>query len=1229
MGSSITNLEILRYVEGQCSGPEAQALAQAMETDPELRKKVSELQESLGLYRSAFEAPAALPSLTDRIMADLESEFEANGFEEGSTANPPLAPNSECPQKIRRLPVWRSRGWQVSAAAVLLVGISLVAVRSIDLPWSPSSEEAGNRGSLALMPVDGLEGGVSGAGFSEGSEGGALVESDDGARYVSVSMPVPEGTSRLLTLPESPIGVSLGADGTILLDGDSELRLEGESLELVHGRAILQVTTPTHMSTEGWSLDLDPGEYEIARPQAIGDPGLVRGLRVAPRSGQARARRIDSSSTIGNPGGESSEIPVASGEQIILRSHPQLSDPQVSTQTRPVENPRPTVDTRTAALLAEIRSQLRSTPPGQVPQTLEKWILGDAENQEPKAPGLRNELQSRILLTLARIAPSRAIPSAEELLGRLEGGQSLGSDALSQSAVSVLHQNRASEALLAALIQDSELASSLRTRAWKTLDHLNSDAAETLVDQLDSSASPEGNPKTQRDPALWDSVPESPTGASGQPWSPLQGVQASASLANIFRLLPNLSDFEEEQAREKAGLPGSAERFDQALLDLETRFGLLAATAQNIVYDARTTFFVQRLLESKEPVLWVAALSVLHRVVENEPEIFEAIETVLRAAPDVQPNRARIRVAAALHGALTEQHLPSLIDFIQNERHPAVRYRLTLALAQLKGNPATNLLAELMRSDSDVSVRFAALEGLVQRRHPSAVEGVRLALLTSDPDRRHLALTLAATYENDEFFGDLSTALLNPRSTITERHTAAVALGNSNHSQAYRTLLRATQTSSRPVAEAVGISLGRIAPQEGIDGRLTEYLANPSTNLWLRTGILIGLISQPEKVIQSAPALDAIRKILNTQRLPWNLREAAAKVVESSRAAALRTEVRRLLGDENPRVRVAAAKALFAIGDRDGVGTLVSEAVHQEDTKVLERMLRGLEQIAPHLNDADRARVGEGMEQILPQLASRGLHLEFAALRLLYTVEYTVPDGFLTSVLERDWDSLSAPNRVAAALVLHRQGSPGGLERLKDLFLQVQLVETVALQTRVYRDEVSQTELDQLHLIRQILSRDQRIPEQMMVEFASKAITNIRMDPTGRSSLAADLSELSDADRIDLVEIIDEILVERRRTIDQLSETLLYSNRTDLRNQAAIRLGWIASPDAVEALSQARSDPTMRQTASQTLEKLGFSPTSSLRQMNAKMGTDPALQLERYRNLLIGQADLPQDEEGT
>ncbi len=1019
---------------------------------------------------------------------------------------------------------------------------------------------------------------------------GMLIRSGDGIRYTAGPRDLSPGTT-VVTLPQTHTRLDLeGATAEIGPLSSVRLPREDERLariQLESGQVLLSVTesgTGFDVSAGDWDLSLSKGLFELEVDACASTTLIVHAYQ-----GNVIVR-----------GEEGLISTVQEGQQATGLSSATASGRIITT---PHSSPAPTFKT-SSPQSSELTRRLSDSKRGMIVE-LESLTSGQEEQ----------DLRAEALQTLTLIAPATAEHLARTILSEKPPVRA---ELFSASVRALDARGNA---------QDASVLKDLSNDERLTIDRrLIAGSAHFAIDPVSAT---EGAPPLPNEPASNHrmSGKRTPLPAPG----PLSAKRIVALLgpAAPTAWLNHATLGNDEEDDEDSDTHGATSNFDGFLRSNEVAFNILAANAASVVQDSRTTFFLQRLLRSTEPTLWIAALTALRRL-EN-PDLAPDIEAVIRATKDIASPRLRSKVEASLAGnavSNSPELIPALLDLYRSESNRDNKLWILSALESIDAEEVADFLHdEVLGTESSSLIQAKVVEILATRQDPRVVESVRSGLSSPSPRLQEQALRWASNLKSPALHGAICTILTNPGASTTIRNAAAMTLGAMADPRSADDFLSLRFRTERRFAGSIGYGIGATITADQLDDAV-NVLASPETSPWMSAGILSALLPRVEIFGDTSSLAATLPQAMDSPNL--RLRKRAAMMAGRLGDPALSPNLHPLLTDSSVDVRRAAAEAIHALGDESGVNTLLAEL---EDRAHVRLALRGLETILDTFDETTKEKVALRVSEklaFLNQLPGDG---RISALRILVKLEKPVDIAHLRPILIREPTGLGERHleRLAAALILVQQGNPDGDDILRSLLIDPKVVEDLLFRLSPFvRQEINRADLIRdLHHVRMQLERNVFVSGTILAEIVRRALIGQTLGqalPRYRDVPNPAYSQLyeNDAEARELeIREIDRILARRNSIVTRLQSVAIGTGDSQSQRLALVRLGWISSPRAVSALLLAVQDsnPEVARTAERILSQLGLSANLTQVELREQVGADPATILRQYRNLMASTLD--------
>jgi HEAT repeat protein len=290
-----------------------------------------------------------------------------------------------------------------------------------------------------------------------------------------------------------------------------------------------------------------------------------------------------------------------------------------------------------------------------------------------------------------------------------------------------------------------------------------------------------------------------------------------------------------------------------------------------------------------------------------------AHERLLAAGRDPSPEVRRVAMRAMGHSASSDGRLVATLLRGVEDEDAWVRYYAAQALGRLGVDLAGEPLSRLL-GDPAGQVRIAAVEALAQIRSP-----LKAAARSGDADLERAALVGLGATRRREALPLLLAAVahLDPATRLV----AVSALSAMGSVDAVPALARAARDADEAVAAA---ALGFLAAAAGADA--TSELVEVARALPDR---------EKAVALLAVPADGRIAALLSTlDEADDDLAPLLASALVRMRTPLATSALLRAIGSRNPAARKAAASALAASGDRDGIEAIRVAAGHDPDPAV-------------------------------------------------------------------------------------------------------------------------------------------------------------------------------------------------------------------------------------------------------------------------------------------------------
>jgi HEAT repeat protein/beta-lactamase regulating signal transducer with metallopeptidase domain len=234
--------------------------------------------------------------------------------------------------------------------------------------------------------------------------------------------------------------------------------------------------------------------------------------------------------------------------------------------------------------------------------------------------------------------------------------------------------------------------------------------------------------------------------------------------------------------------------------------------------------------------------------------------------------------------------------------------------------------------DTDVEVREAAMQALIQLRDPSIYEPLVQALRDASADvREHAAMGLAQL-RDPRAIEPLTAALKDLNASVREQ--AVFALGQLRAQGSAPAVMQALKDESPSVRERAASALGQLREPRAVDA-LIEAMQDTNANVREQAAFALSQISDRRAVAALTAALSDSSDSVREQVV-----FALGQLRDPSAVDALVTALR----DKKPDIREQAAFALGQIRDPRGVAPLVA-ALKDADAEVRHNAAFALSQI--------------------------------------------------------------------------------------------------------------------------------------------------------------------------------------------------------------------------------------------------------------------------------------------
>ena len=364
---------------------------------------------------------------------------------------------------------------------------------------------------------------------------------------------------------------------------------------------------------------------------------------------------------------------------------------------------------------------------------------------------------------------------------------------------------------------------------------------------------------------------------------------------------------------------------------------------------------LNKLLEDSDPMVRSSAVLALGEVT-GAP----SVDTMVTALKDESP---RVReMAAGLLSKMGGAAAPALIKLAQ-EKDDALRVLGIQILGRIKSADAVPMLATAL-GDSETAVRNAAIISLSQVGEPSipALAGAMtdaevtkrwsaayalnlignakvapalvVGLNDKDPRVRDLSTT-GLTRMGKEAVDALAAAAKNEDAGM--RQMAINALGVVARPEAVPALAAAVKDADPSVREAAVTALGYTGSDKAVPS-LTEAITSDDLNL--------RAVAVPAFARLGKPGIDALSEVCKHSQ--WQVRRAAVDSLGMMALPEVVPTLNRMVPDQEPRVRVAAAMAIAKVGPaaKSSITPLVNGLGDAND-EVRESSAIALARIAP------------------------------------------------------------------------------------------------------------------------------------------------------------------------------------------------------------------------------------------------------------------------------------------
>ncbi|NNE43139.1 MAG: hypothetical protein HKN12_02935, partial [Gemmatimonadetes bacterium] len=329
-----------------------------------------------------------------------------------------------------------------------------------------------------------------------------------------------------------------------------------------------------------------------------------------------------------------------------------------------------------------------------------------------------------------------------------------------------------------------------------------------------------------------------------------------------------------------------------------------------------------------------------------------AVATLQEALGDVDPE-LRARAAKALGRLRDPASVKALLQRLVNDPSSFVRTSVASALGQLPTRETVEFLARSL-SDPEWWVRLRAVESLAGLGSP-ARDTLRGALHDRDPsvareaaralERMGVVAEAIDTMKEDGYSPEVA-ELLHDVGVAGSLDTMLDALRDADVALATQLVRILGRIGDRRAGAALAASLGRTdnpaletrliqalqrVGAAGFDDEVAPRLASPDE--WVRVSCL-GYLEE----LGDAERLPDLTALLNEPLA--GVRCAALRAVKRMRPADFPADtVLRLLGDLDPSVRAAAARALAALGRHD---LLLRHGIHHDRDSVISALIAAL-----------------------------------------------------------------------------------------------------------------------------------------------------------------------------------------------------------------------------------------------------------------------------------------------
>jgi HEAT repeat protein len=398
----------------------------------------------------------------------------------------------------------------------------------------------------------------------------------------------------------------------------------------------------------------------------------------------------------------------------------------------------------------------------------------------------------------------------------------------------------------------------------------------------------------------------------------------------------------------------------RALSSESNELRALAAESLGELGDTRSAGPLLALLSDPAPRVVVAALKALAQVATRAQaarlEAFFARagraqrSLALAALAKADPEASVGRLDAALSGSDPvlretavrivegERPSPSFVAGLGRSFARELRAQTASALSRVSDGGGVPVLLDAARRSPDAAQRAARALALGLRRFEAKLSGDMLesgrALLRSLPpgERRMLLCALA---RDPSVLGTAIAAL--SFANASQRATAARALG----------LLGDVKAAAAALSAALAVERDAEAKRRMLEAALELKLQVPLAQLWRSLG---DPETAPEAMQLAAATADPedppralrvfLRRVLSSRR-PTRMRTGAALALAALLDHAARPALEAALGDASPRVRLAAVRALTALGGPAAAHTLLVHARVERDALVRRAALQG------------------------------------------------------------------------------------------------------------------------------------------------------------------------------------------------------------------------------------------------------------------------------------------------